>query len=123
RVIDSDSRQVPYLIERLAEPLSVDVKVEPVEKRPPGLESLTSATVYRLRWPHERLPASVLVLSTTLRIFKRQVIVAIERPVDRRHRDPWLEPLRTVTWAQTDPAQPPVAASVSLPSITAPELL
>src|SRR5262249_43649670 len=65
RVIDSDNRQVPYLIERMGEPLSIDTPLEPVEHRPAALESFGSASVYRIRWPDQRLAAAQLVLTTT----------------------------------------------------------
>jgi hypothetical protein len=123
RVIDSDNRQVPYLIERMAEPLSIDAPLELVERRPAALESLASASFYRIRWPHERLAAAQLVLTTTERVFRREVTVAIERPADRRRRDPWLEVLSTISWVHADPAQPTAPATIALPAIAATELL
>jgi hypothetical protein len=123
RVIDSDNRQVPYLIERLAEPLSIDAPLERVERRSAVLESFTSASVYRLRWPEERLAAAQLVLTTTERVFRRDVTVAVERQPDRRRRDPWLQVLSTAVWVHADPAQPPGPATIALPPIDASDLL
>jgi hypothetical protein len=123
RVIDSDNRQVPYLIERLSEPLSIDVPLEAVDRRPAGLESLASASVYRIRWPDERLAGAQLVLTTTERVFRRDVTIAVERQPDRRRRDPWLQVLSTITWVHAEPAQPPAPAAIALPAIDATELL
>jgi hypothetical protein len=123
RVIDSDNRQVPYLIERMAEPLSIDTPLEPVEHRPPALESLGAASVYRIRWPDERLAAAQLVLGTTERVFRREVTVAVERAPDRRRRDPWLQPMSTIQWAHADPGQAAAPAAIALPAISATELL
>src|SRR5262249_26988873 len=39
RVIDASSRQVPYLMERVSEPLSLDLKLAQMEQRPPSLAS------------------------------------------------------------------------------------
>jgi len=123
RVIDSDNRQVPYLIERMAEPLSIDAPLERLDRRPPTLESFASASVYRISWPHERLAAAQLVLTTTERVFRREVTVAVERQPDRRRRDPWLQVLSTIGWVHADPAQAPGPATMVLPAIDATELL
>jgi Protein of unknown function (DUF3999) len=123
RVIDNDNRQVPYLVERMAEPLSIDTPLEAVERRLPALESVGPATVYRIRWPHERLAAAQLVLTTDARVFRRDVTVAVERPPDRRRRDSWLQVLRTIGWVHADPAQPAAPAVIALPAIAATELL
>src|SRR5262249_47366483 len=58
RLIDGAARQVPYLVERSSEPLSIDLSLERLATPPRSLvSSRVSRTVYRLQWPFERLPA------------------------------------------------------------------
>ena len=73
RVIDDDGRQVPYLVERALEPLSVDVMLERLDPAPSALRTRPSETVYAIAWPLERLSSARLVLTTNARVFRRRV--------------------------------------------------
>ncbi len=109
RVIDAEGRQIPYLLERSSEPLSVDVTLERVDSPPAAAQAGPNETVYRIRWPYERLPAASLVLTTSARVFQRRLSVAVERAPDRRRRDPWIDTLASASWthaAQETPAPP-----------------
>jgi Protein of unknown function (DUF3999) len=114
RVIDASARQVPYLVERASEPLSIDLRLEPV---PPAKPS-----VYRVAWPFEHLPSPRLVLTTSARVFQRAITVGVEREADRRHRDPWFEPLAQYAWTHVDQDHPAPALTLPLPSAEAKEL-
>jgi hypothetical protein len=127
RVIDADRRQVPYLIERASEPLSLDLKLERLSKPPKtlvlGRAASTAPSVYRVAWPFERLPASRLVLSTSARVFQRSVAVGVEREPNRRIRDVWIETIATAAWVHADQDKPTPALALSLPTVGANELL
>jgi len=124
RVIDAASRQVPYLVERAAEPLSIDLRLERLSQAPGWLNAGTSKpSVYRVTWPFERLPSPRLVLTTSARVFQRSLTVGIEREPDHRHRDPWVETLAQTGWAHADQDRPASALTIPLPSVDARELL
>jgi hypothetical protein len=113
RVIDASNRQVPYLVERASEPLSVDLKIAPLQQRPPALAARSSMSVYRITFPFAQLPSTRLVLTTSGRIFKRTLTVAVERQPGRHHREPWLETLSTLLWTHVD--QDAAAPDVTIP--------
>jgi hypothetical protein len=124
RVIDPSSRQVPYLVERVSEPLSLDLQLTTLEKPPPPLASSAAKTsFYRIVFPYEQLPSSRLVLTTSGRVFRRSLAVAVERQPGRHHREPWVEPLASVTWAHADQDTAAPAATISVPPANARELL
>ena len=124
RVIDSGGRQVPYLMERAAEPLSLDLDVERLATPPRTLPPSRSArSVYRVKLPFSGLPASRLVLPTTARVFERAVTVAVEREANERRRDPWLDTIVSTRWMHADQENPSVALTVSLPPMQATDLL
>jgi hypothetical protein len=124
RVIDASARQVPYLVERAAEPLSIDLPLERLSQAPGSLNAGPSKpSVYRVPWPFERLPSPRLVLTTSARVFQRSLRVGIERQPDSRHRDPWFETLAQTGWAHADQDRPASALTIPLPSADAKELL
>jgi hypothetical protein len=112
RVLDSAARQVPYLIERASEPLSLTLSVERLSERPPALLANRPVSVYRVSLPFEGLPTPRIVLTTSARVFARQVSVAREREPDRRRRDPWVETLVTSNWSHTDQDTPALALAL-----------
>lgn len=113
RVVDAAGRQVPYLVERASEPLSLGLTIEPLATRPVTLQSDRTMSVYRVRLPIEGLPPSRLVLRSSARVFSRQVTVGIEHPPDRRRRGPWFEALATSIWGHAD--QESLAPDLTLP--------
>jgi hypothetical protein len=124
RVVDAGGRQIPYLVERASEPLSVDLKLERLTTLPRSLASRTPApSVYRLVVPVEQLPSPQIVVTTSARVFERPVTVGVEREPDRNHRDPWLETLASTTWVHADQDRPAPALTVPLSSAPTGELL
>jgi hypothetical protein len=124
RVIDSAGRQVPYLVERLVEPQSIDLSLEPVSEPPASLpQTGGSRSVYRVRLPFAGLPAPRLVLSTTARVFDRPVYVAVERAPTVQRRDPWAETLVSARWTHASPDVPAPALTLSLEDRAASDLL
>jgi hypothetical protein len=122
RVIDAANRQVPYLIERASEPLSLDLAIEPVASRPASLASNRTLSVYRVRLPLEQLPQARVVLTTPARVFTRRVTVGVEHGPDRRRRDPWFETLATSDWSHADQESPAPALTMAVRPIEAREV-
>jgi hypothetical protein len=54
------------------------------------------------------------VLTTSARVFTRQITVGIEHPPDRRRRDPWFETLTTAQWVHADQESPAPALVLPL---------
>jgi hypothetical protein len=123
RVLDASNRQVPYLVERVSEPLSLDLTVEPASTVPPSLQSDRALSVYRVRLPLERLPSARLVLTTSARVFTRVVRVGVEHAPDRRRRDPWFETLAASPWSHADQESPAPALTLSLRPLDTREVL
>lgn len=123
RIVTPEGRQIPYILEERDEPLSLDLALQTAESRAaldvasgPG-----SPSVYAVQLPQANLPGLRIELSTPDRVFRRPVTIGAERPPDRSHRNPWLEPLASQVWQHADPeaAAPPLALRVSPPSGTA----
>ena len=119
RVLDDTGRQVPYLVERAPEPLSLDVRIEPRSQAPEGLEPAHGArSFYVVHLPYSRLPSARLVLSTSARVFARRVAAVVERAPDARRRNRWAETLAGVSWSHADDATPAPAATLPLPPLS-----
>jgi Protein of unknown function (DUF3999) len=116
RIVDGDGRQIPYLVERASEPLSIDLTLERLSDLPKALaDHRPPPSVYRIAWPFEQLPAPRLVLSTSARVFQRPVTIGIARDADRSHRDAWMQALATVVWSHADQERPTPALTIALP--------
>lgn len=111
-----DDVTASYLRIPIAAPLEpqLDLTVEPVATRPASLPVDRTLSVYRVRLPLERLPSARLVLTTTARVFTRQVTVGVEHGADRRRRDPWFETLASTNWLHADQESPAPALTMSL---------
>ena len=106
RVLDASTRQVPYLLERRNEPLAIDLTVAPAaDIRAPELQKTNGGrqrSVYVVTLPYGKLPPGTLVIETPARLFQRSVSVGVERPPDRRRRDPWYDVAATATWRHSN---------------------
>jgi len=116
RVVDEANRQVPWLLERGAEPLPATLGAERTSPRAVELKDGAGRrlSVYRITLPYSRLPEASLVMRSDARVFRRNVRMGYERPADRRHRDPWFESFASLVWEHADPATAPTALSVPL---------
>jgi hypothetical protein len=124
RVIDTSNRQVPYLVERASEPLSIVLSPAKLSTRPSALgSSRASETVYRIDLPYERLPSPRLVISTSARVFRRPLRIVVQREPDGQRRDPWIETIGTTTWLHADQDRPPSALVMLLPTVDATHVL
>ncbi len=128
RIVRSDGRQVPYLLEKVEEPLTIDLPALEAANPPDRLASLRQGSAgarsfYRLRLPYEDFPASRLVLQTSARVFQRRVGILIEKdPHDPRH-EAWGVSLAEAAWRHGDPetAAPPLV--LQLPRLKTAEAL
>jgi len=118
RVVDADDRQIPYLVEQMPEPLSLDLTIQkatPPRTLPPAH---AGRSVYRVNYPVEGLPPSRLVLTTTARVFTRTVSVGQEREPDRRRRrDPWFDAMASARWVHADQDKPAMPLTLPLAPI------
>lgn len=73
RIADASGRQVPYILEKRPEPISLDLP--PLSKVRPRAGDESRFSRYRLALPFATLPESRLVLSTSARVFERNVTV------------------------------------------------
>jgi hypothetical protein len=119
RIVRSDGRQVPYLLEKVEEPLTIDLPALEATNPPGRLadsqQSLAGTrSYYRLHLPYEDLPGSRLVLQTSARVFQRRVGILIEKdPHDPRH-EAWGLSLAEAAWKHGDPdtAAPPLVLQI-----------
>ena len=120
RIADRSGRQVPYMTERLAQPLVVPLPAperlpdEQVESsRPPA------ATRYRLQLPFIGLPPATLALRTSTESFDRTVTVGIDTdtvPRDRR-RQPRFEVFSRCEWSHSTPGAEPPPCELQIPTL------
>jgi hypothetical protein len=126
RIVDRADRQIPYLVERRDEPLSIDVPISVATDqqasslaRTPGV----NRSVYVIRFPHPGLPAGALALETSARIFQRIVDIGVLRPPDRRRRDAWFDVVAASTWRHADQQTSAPALTMRVPTVDKTELL
>jgi hypothetical protein len=120
RIATDDGHQVPFLVERLDEPLAVTL---------PALARLTSGrdastrSRYRVTLPYAGLPSSRLVLHTDARVFDRHVSIEMlpSAEDDPRARAGPVT-LATTQWRHTDPELSAPALTIELPPLRVREL-
>jgi hypothetical protein len=120
RIADAQGRQIPYLSERLDEPLTLELGplVEAKERAAAAGPSPNGVrTHYRLRLPFETLPQSRLVLTTTARVFQRRLSIEVDRRPEDGRREPWVDRVSDVVWSHADPDTPTPALTIPLPSL------
>ncbi len=122
RVVDAAGRQLPYLLDRRAEPLVV-----PLPPAVPAGETVArfgpNTSVYRLRLPYAALPAARLVLRTNARVFDREVRVLVEPTAGERRRRDAAQTVASANWRNTEPDTAACALALALPTLAANEVL
>jgi hypothetical protein len=115
RIVDASGRQVPYLVERRQEPLTLDLELKPFEPRSRELrgDARGQRSTYSFSLPVGNLPPFGLVLETSARVFTRSLQLGVERAPDRRHREMWFDEVASATWQHADESRP--APGVTLP--------
>ncbi|HEX4468821.1 MAG TPA: DUF3999 family protein [Gemmatimonadaceae bacterium] len=120
RIAAAGGRQVPFLVERLDEPLSVAL---PALERVKSARDPASRSHYLIHLPYAGLPGSRLVLGTDARVFDREVAVEMlpSAEDDTRARG------RSITiaqspWQHTQPELPAPALTIGLPPLRVADL-
>jgi hypothetical protein len=116
RVVDAEGNQIPYLLERRDEPLSIDLPLEPApaDRHVLQQQRAGSRSAYVITMPYPNLPAPRVVIETSERVFRRPLQIAVERPPDREHRDAWLDVLASTIWQHADQGTPAEPLEISL---------
>lgn len=120
RIATADGHQVPFLVERMDEPLSVTL---PPPERVTSKGELASRSRYRIRLPYSGLPEGRLVVHTDARVFDREVALQIQPSADddpRARIGPIT--LATTSWRHADPELPAPALTIELPELRVGEL-
>jgi hypothetical protein len=124
RIVDDRENQIPYLLERRDEPLSIDV---PIRQATPRVASLTdrqgNRSFYSVTLPYETLPNPQLVIETSDRVFRRTVQIGVERAPDRRRRDGSFDVLSSSVWQHADQTLPAQPLNVAVDRAAATDLL
>lgn len=125
RIVDGTGRQVPYVVERRAEPLGLELGAPRREARSGDAAGLSR---YAVRLPYATLPAARLVIVTSVRAFERLVRLfgsedaAPERPerpgrtLGPQSAEGGREPLvASAVWRHADPETAAAALTLDLP--------
>jgi hypothetical protein len=107
RLVDSTSRQVPYVVERRAAPVVVQVQIRR------HTEPKRNVSVYQLALPYPTMPdGAKLVLTTSARVFSRNVELWSGAD-DRRGRE--ARQITSGSWKSTDAEEAAPPLSFDLP--------
>jgi hypothetical protein len=117
RIADPSGRQIPYLLERREEPLTLALGA-PVRAEAPKL-ARKGATLYAMELPEDSLPEARLVLETSGRVFDR----AVELYADdgKKHAPPRL--LASGRWTHAVPERPAPSLTLRLGAVESRRLL
>jgi hypothetical protein len=121
RIAGTDGRQIPYLIEKQDEPRILHLP--PLEKaqgpatRAGGTQPSGSLSYYRLQLPFANLPASRLALTTSARVFRRDVGIVIEKNSANEREEPWTRRVASAAWMHAEPDTPAAPLMLQLPSL------
>jgi hypothetical protein len=111
RLSDKEGRQVPYLIEKQDEPLSLEL---PEPERLPGEPGAAGRSRYRVRLPYASLPACRIAIATPARVFERRVTLRIERPREGG-AEPESAEIAEPVWRHAEPETPAPALVFTVP--------
>jgi hypothetical protein len=128
RIAGPDGKQIPYLVENVDEPLSLDLpplspRQSPFSGGSDKPHAAGTRTYYRLLLPYQNLPPAKLVFTTTARIFRRNLSLRIEKDPLNERQEPWMEEVAETTWAHADPETPPPPVTIRIPSLKTAELM
>jgi hypothetical protein len=123
RLADTTGHQIPYLLEKRDEPLALDLPNLSRQARQTGREgegAPPSLSRYAIELPYPALPGARLVLTTTARVFERNLRLVEPasaergRAVDRRG-EPEARTVAEATWRHADPDTPAPALTLDVP--------
>jgi len=128
RIVRPDGRQISYLVERMDEPLPLDLaapeKTEAPRRGPFYTDRSTgNRSWYRVRLPFGKLPPARLVLTTSTRVFRRNLRLLVEKSPHNERQDAWTESVAEATWMHADPETAAPSLTLKIPSIDATEAI
>jgi hypothetical protein len=128
RIAAADGHQIPYLMEKVDEPLTLDLPALEKTRAPRSLESsgrrgTGMTSYYPLHLPYQDLPAARLVFTTSTRVFQRHLQILIERNPFNDRQEPWTESVAEAIWSHTDPETAAPAITLKIPSLKTTEAL
>jgi hypothetical protein len=124
RIVDGSGAQIPYLLERRADRLSMDLQLRRASPQSAELqERRGNRSFYALTLPYANLPGPVIALHTSALVFRRPLQIGVERPPGRRRRDVSFAPLAQTVWEHRDPSAAPPPLELALPLEPSRELL
>jgi hypothetical protein len=122
RIMDPESQQIPYVIERDAEPYVIDLKIHAISTELKPARYQASTSVYRVELPYPNLPQGSIVLSTRTRVFLRRVSLTAQTPqLPNKPRE--ISEIVAANWVGTSEAIEPPSLNLSVPAGTYPNLL
>jgi hypothetical protein len=118
RIADAQGHQIPYLLERRDEPLTLALPALARHSREGDPPSLSR---YPIELPYPALPAARLVLATPARVFERDVRLveireATGNPRDARRSESGERTVAQAAWRHADPDAPAPELTLDLPS-------
>jgi hypothetical protein len=128
RIVSPDGHQIPYIMEKASEPLSLPLPSleKTSDPRPSLMKDRTEGSVscYCLRLPYSNLPPASLIFTTSARVFHRTLnLVTEEDPYDKRGRRLWTHSVAEGTWDHADPKNAAPSLTLSIPSLRTTEVL
>ena len=111
RLSDKEGRQVPYLLEKQDEPLSLEL---PQPERLAGEPGAPGRSRYRVRLPYASLPACRIAIATPARVFERRVTLRIDRPAESG-AEPESAEIAEPVWRHAEPETPAPALVFTVP--------
>jgi len=124
RVVDASNAQIPYLLERLDQRLSLALEPRPATPQAREVQDRPGhRSFYTITLPFESLPGAVIELQTAGAVFRRFVQLGVERPPDRRRRETAFEQLTQAVWEHSDSSATPPPLELALPFERSRELL
>ena len=124
RIVNAGNLQIPYVLERRDERLSLRLEPQPATPQARDLQNRPGhRSFYAITLPLEDLPGAVIELQTSAAVFRRFVQLGVERPPDRRSRETVFERLAQAVWEHGDAAAPAPALELALPVERSRELL
>jgi hypothetical protein len=127
RIAASDGHQIPYLLEKGDEPLSLLLpaleKIPDPRSSPEKDRTAGTRTCYRLHLPYANLPAARLTFTTSARVFQRTLRILIEKNPYNERQEPWTNSIAAAIWNHADPENPAPALTLNIPSLKTSEVL
>jgi hypothetical protein len=122
RVLDASGRQIPYVMERREEPLTLPLAIQRRAEPPEGAQAAPNQSWYALQLPYAKLPPGSLVIETNARVFQRTVSLMAPATADPRRRGPALTSITSTQWVEAKPDAPPQPLTLAMNSVDTREL-